>query len=309
MQTWKQVPLVQIIKIKCNPMNDSKIYLEKAYAHCKQLTIEADSNFALSFRFLPKQKQDAIYAVYAFNRLADDFADETGKDCDPLTSLLRWEELLEDCYREKSSDHPVITAFADTIRQFNIPKKPFSDAIEGFKMDLSINRYRTFDDLKVYCERVAGTISTMSLHIFGWNNEKAFEYGTALSYALQLTNIIRDVSKDIEKNRIYIPLDEMDRFGYSEDDLRLRRKNENFLNLMNFQVERARNYFRQAEPLINAVSPDSRFTVVMIGSVYAYLLRKIVTKKIPVLDEVISLTGWEKLKVTVRMRLRPSFQL
>jgi len=243
-----------------NTLKERKMYspnpaLRQAYGYCKELTQTADSNFALSFRFLPKPKRDAIYAVYAFNRCADDFADESVHEDGRLDKLERWEYMLDECFRGNAS-HPVMIAFTDAIRRYNIPKKPFTEALNGFKMDLSINRYDTFDDLKVYCDKVAGTISTISLHIFGWLDDSAFEYGKNLSYALQLTNIIRDVGGDIDKNRIYIPLEELERFGYSEEELLSRIKNERFMNLLHFQIQRAYGYFQAANPLIRLVKKD-----------------------------------------------------
>jgi len=204
------------------------------------------------------------------------------------------------------SAHPVMIAFTEVIERFNIPKKPFLDAITGFKMDLSVNRYKSFDDLKNYCDLVAGTISIISLHIFGYLDNKAFEYGKNLSYALQLTNIIRDVGKDLQKDRIYLPLDELSKFNYSEEELIALNDNENFYNLMRFQVERASKYFKNANSIINLIPGDARFTVVMIGAVYYRLLQKIVECKLPVLKSVIHLSGWEKFKVIAKMRLNPS---
>jgi len=278
----------------------------EAYAYCKRLTQKADSNFALSFLFLPKAKKNAIYAVYAFNRCADDFADEVPNTHASMEKLEKWEYMLNECYNSKAS-HPVMIAFTDAIQRYNIPKKPFQDAIRGFKMDLSINRYKTFDDLKKYCDLVAGTISTISLHIFGFLDKKAFEFGKYLSYALQLTNIIRDVGKDIEQNRIYMPLDELSRFEYTEDDLISRRDNDKFYRLMRFQIERAREFYKKATPLIGLIPRDARFTVVMIGAVYLRLLRKIGECDIPALNRVVKLTKWEKLKVIAKMRVKPSF--
>lgn len=282
--------------------------LQESYEHCRRITLEADSNFALSFRFLPKEKQDAIYSVYAFNRLADDFADEPEMSDDPLKSLQKWEELLEDCYAGREVENPVMIAFSDAIKKYRIPIKPFKDAIEGFKMDLSINRYKTFEDLAVYCDRVAGTISIMSLHIFGWKDESVFEYGQNLSYALQLTNIIRDVGKDIEKDRIYIPLDEIEQFGYSEAELMNREDNGNFKKLMEFQVERARSYYHKAEPLIKLVERDSQYTVTMIGAVYSRILKKISSLGIPSLHRATSLSTFEKAVTAFRMKLFPTFK-
>lgn len=289
-------------------MDISNKALTKAYDHCKRLTIEADSNFALSFRFLPKPKRDAIYAVYAFNRRADDFADEVEFEHSRLNKLEQWEYMLEECYNGRA-EHPVMIAFTDAIQKFSIPIKPFKDAMSGFKMDLSINRYKTFDELKVYCDRVAGTISIISLHIFGFDDESVFEYGNNLSYALQLTNIIRDVGCDIDKDRIYLPLEELERFNYSEGELLSRTVNDNFRELMRFQIDRAISYFKAAEPVIKSVEPDSQYTVTMIGAVYAGLLRKIIRMNIPVLNEVVALTKFEKLGIALRNKVNPGFKV
>lgn len=281
--------------------------ISEAYAYCKRKTLESDSNFALSFRFLPKIKRNAIYAVYAFNRSADDFADELSDIHESVDKLELWEKLLHECYRGNPGEHPLMIAFTDTIDRFNIPKKPFLDAIQGYKADLTINRYKSFKDLCEYCDLVAGTISTISLHVFGFTDTKAFDYGRDLSYALQLTNIIRDVGTDVQKNRIYLPLDELDRFNYSEEELHSYEYNDTFLKLMRFQINRAREYFRTANPLIELIPDDSRFTVVMIGGIYYRLLEKIEKSGIPVLNDSVHLSKWEKLYSTFRLRIKPTF--
>ncbi len=281
--------------------------LSNAYQHCKNLTKQADSNFALSFRFLPKDKQNAIYAVYAFNRCADDFADElTGGD-ESLNKLEVWERMLDECYANHAPDHPIMLAFTDAIHRYNIPQKPFQDAIYGFKLDLSVSRYKTFDDLLNYCDLVAGTISTICLHIFGMLDDKAIDYGRYLSYALQLTNIIRDVGKDIALDRIYLPSEELHKYNYDENDLLSLNDNDNFYELMNFQIERARNYYKKANPLIEAISQDSQFTVTIIGATYAKLLNNISDSGIPVLHDVVRVTKWEKFKLVTKNIINPSF--
>ncbi len=249
--------------------------LKQAYKYCRNLTIKADSNFALGFRFLPKHKRNAIYALYAFNRCADDFVDE---ESDPLRKkelIEKWDYNLEQCYKNETDNHPVLIAFSDAVRKFNIPKKPFKDAILGFKMDLEINRYNTFEELKVYCERVAGTISIMSLCVFGLLDDKAYQFGDDLSMALQLTNIIRDVGKDVGKNRIYIPIKEMNKFNYSEDELLSGTINENFIKLMKFQIKRAKSYFEKAENLIPLINTDARLTTILMAGVYLNVLRQV----------------------------------
>ncbi|MFC1554789.1 phytoene/squalene synthase family protein [candidate division KSB1 bacterium] len=287
-------------------MNYSDKQLRESYSYCKKLTIRSDSNFALSFRFLPKPKQNAIYAVYAFNRCADDFADEIENVDHSLNKLQKWEYMLNECYNGNAS-HPVMIAFADAINKYNIPKQPFQDAIDGFKTDLTVKRYETFEDLARYCDLVAGTISTISLHIFGFKDKIAFKYGKYLSYALQLTNIIRDVGVDIDKDRIYLPKEDLEKYEYSETELFLKEENRQFLELMSFQIKRAEDYFTKANPLIGFIEKDSQFTVTIIGAVYSRLLKKIRESGIPVLDKVVQLTKTEKLLTILNMKKDPKF--
>ena len=127
-------------------MKDSSISLDEAYEYCHKLTIEADTNFALGFRFLPREKRRAIYAIYAFNRFADDYVDEVADKTKGKELINQWKEKLDACYVGSEDSHPILTAFSDTVRKFNIPQKPFDDAIEGFRMDLTINRYQSFSD-------------------------------------------------------------------------------------------------------------------------------------------------------------------
>jgi len=281
--------------------------LSDAYDYCRRLTIKSDSNFNLGFRFLPKLKRKAIYAVYAFNRFADDFVDEVDSPFSGKELIKKWEENLHRCYNREKVDNPVLIAFTDAVHCFDIPKQAFLDAIEGFKMDLKINRYNTFDDLLLYCTRVAGTISTMSLSIFGYKDEEAVRYGRDLSTALQLTNIIRDVRKDAEKGRIYIPLDELKRFQYSEEDLFAKATNSQFMHLMQFQVNRAREYYRRAFNLVKYISPDCRLTVLLMGGVYGSVLNKTEKLGYNVFNNNVTLSSVEKYMLVLRQLIRPKF--
>lgn len=281
-------------------MNMNSLVLNKAYKYCRRLTIKSDTNFALGFRFLPRKKRRAIYALYAFNRFADDFVDEVRDKSKGEHLIAQWKNKLDACYSGVSNANPLLIAFSDAIKRHDIPKQPFDDAIEGFRMDLSINRYQTFDDLLGYCDKVAGTMGVMSLAVFGYTHEDAHFYGRQLSIALQLTNIIRDVGKDIKKNRIYIPLEELNHFGYSESDLKNNVINDSFRSLMRFQIGRAKSYFREANPLIRCVHPDSRLTTLLIGSVYLQILRKIERVDYDVYHHNASLTRHEKVMVFLK---------
>jgi 15-cis-phytoene synthase len=280
--------------------------ITQAYDHCHRLTRQADTNFALGFRFLPKSKRDAIYAIYAFNRCADDFVDDAKEAADAEALIAEWEAALHACYEERAR-HPVMIAFADAIKRYQVPKKPFLDALEGFRMDLSVNRYETFDELIVYCERVASTISTMSLSVFGYADAQAEKWGRDLSMALQLTNIIRDVGEDVERNRIYLPLEDLRRFGCSEDDILARNHTDAFQQLMAFQVERTQSYFRNANNLVPLLEKDAQLTTWLMGSVYADILQKIEHSGYRVLEMKAALSRWEKLGVVVRTLFKPKF--
>lgn len=288
-------------------MAEDNTRIQQAYAYCRELTIKADSNFSLGFRFLSEQKRNAIYAVYAFNRRADDFVDE-GDDKSKKQELIeKWDMHLDECYEGKNIDHPILVAFADAVKRYNIPKKPFKDAIAGFKMDLEKNRYNDFEELKKYCCHVAGTISLMSLCVFGFTDKKAYEYGDDLSMALQLTNIIRDVGKDIEKDRIYIPFEEMKKFNYSEEELLSKTYNDNFVELMKFQVERAKSYFQRAQNLIPLLEKDARFTVLLMGAVYVRVLKKVEKNDYEVFNKFAYVSKIKKALLVLKTKINRSF--
>lgn len=301
------IPQYSRNKKKVLPSKNHSPSLREAYDYCRNLTISADTNFALGFRFLPKEKRQAIYAVYAFNRFADDYVDEAEYIERGAHLIEQWKKRLEACYSGYADSHLILKAFTDAVHRFRIPKEPFLNAIEGFKMDLTINRYQTFEDLLKYCERVAGTISEMSLPIFGFTRREAFTFGYSLSMALQLTNIIRDISKDIEKDRIYIPQDELYHFGYTEENLQNRVLNNNFRTLMKFQVGRAKSYFQAANPLVNYVEPDARLTTLLIGSVYVRILQKIEENNYDVFNNTIALTRSEKIRITLQKLVDQKF--
>ena len=268
--------------------------LEQAYALCRRVAHRSGPNFSVGFRFLPRPKRQAVYAAYAFCRFVDDVVDE-----DPSTDVRervdRWEEELERCYRG-SPTHPITVALADAASRYPIPKESFAGLIEGCRMDLVKNRYATYEELLVYSDLVATTISTMSLSIFGYREEAANERGRDLATAFQLTNILRDVGEDaVEKDRIYLPQEELNRFGVSEDDLKNRSATSAFVELMRFQVERVRGFYRRAEPLLDLIDPDCRRCTSLMGAVYCRILEKIEEEGYPILERRIGLSLMNKL--------------
>lgn len=275
--------------------------LDDAYAMCRRVAHRQGPNFSVGFRFLPRAKRDAVYAAYAFCRFVDDAVDEDASG-DVRERIDRWERELERCY-EGAPSSPVTLALVDTIARYPIPKSAFQGLIDGCRMDLVKNRYASFDELLDYSELVATTISTMSLAIFGYRDGAAVERGRDLATAFQLTNILRDVGEDIGKDRIYLPQDELGRFGVSEEDLRAKRVTEGFRELMRFQIQRVRDYYDRAEALVELIEPDSRRCTRLMGSVYYQVLDRIETSGYRIFGQRIGLSMMEKLGLVARTYL------
>jgi len=193
--------------------------VDQAYAYCRGIAHKHGANFSVGFRFLPKTKRRAVYAAYAFCRWADDIVDEDGPRTEERrTRLDEWQHELDNCYAGTPA-HPITIALADALKYFAIPKSGFLALIAGCKQDLIKKRYETFDELLHYCELVAASISDISLSIFGYKTDAAIGHGRELSTALQLTNVTRDIGDDLTRDRIYVPLEDLRRFGVSEADL------------------------------------------------------------------------------------------
>ncbi|MGH9322329.1 MAG: presqualene diphosphate synthase HpnD [Vicinamibacteria bacterium] len=278
--------------------------LRDAYAVCRRVAHRYGANFSVGFRFLPRSKRDAVYACYAFCRFVDDVVDENPA-ADVRERIGLWEEELERCY-SGAPTHPVTLALSDTVSRYSVPKSAFACLIEGCRMDLVKNRYSDFDELMVYSDLVATTISTMSLSIFGYRDPEAIERGRDLATAFQLTNILRDVGEDIRKDRIYLPQDELSRFGVSEEDLRSGKVSAGFKELMRFQVQRVRDHYHRAEPLLSMIDSDARRCTCLMGSVYYQVLQRIEELGYRVFGARVGLSLGEKLGLVARTYLEKS---
>jgi phytoene synthase len=278
--------------------------IETAYAFCRELTHRHGANFSVGFRFLPKRKRRAVYAAYGFCRYADDIADDPGGDV--LHRLDDWERELDRCY-EGEPRHPITIALADSLRRFPIPKRAFVALLDGCRQDQTKSRYASFAELLEYCDLVASSISEISLAIFGFTSPQARLHGRDLSTALQLTNVIRDVGDDLLRDRIYLPADEMARFGVSEQMLIRRETSEPVRQLLEFQIERAEDYFRRAEPLLHLLAFDAQFPTLLMGGVYATVLSRIRQDPFVVLHHRLRLSLPRKLAVIGVRLLRPHF--
>lgn len=276
----------------------------EAYRHCRSITHRYGANFSVGFRFLPKEKREAVYATYAWCRFADDIADEPGERKDER--LDEWQAELDACY-EGRPHHPITIALADAVGRFPIPKDAFIALVDGCRQDMVKTRYETFDELLHYCDLVASSISDLSLSIFGYRSSQAPEWGRSLSTALQLTNVTRDIGDDLTRDRIYLPAEELRRFGIGEEDLFAHRETEAMRELILFQVERARGYFERAEPLLSDLDFDARFPTLLMGGVYAAVLREIEREPFAPLRRRISLPLHRKVGIVLGRVLRPHF--
>ena len=269
-----------------------------------------------------------MYAAYAYCRWADDIADEsdpvilsredgegpvtklpTGPSPSSrlrMTGLDDWQRELDACYAGEPT-HPITIALADALKHFAIPKSAFVALIDGCRQDTVKSRYEDFAELLHYCELVAASISDISLSIFGYRSDNALALGRNLSTALQLTNVTRDIGDDLTRDRIYIPAEELRRFEVSEEELIGKCESDRMRRLVEFQIARAEEYFRAAQPLVDELSFDARFPTLLMGGIYATVLQRLKRDPLVVLRHRIRLSKFEKLMVIVRRLVRPRF--
>ncbi len=229
--------------------------LEEAQAYCRRLARSHYENFSVATWFLPERLRQHFYNVYAYCRISDDLGDEVG---DPAVSLLlldQWQIELAACYAGKPH-HPVFVALADTVRRFDIPQHEFSDLLTAFRQDQTITRYETFEDLRGYCLNSANPVGHLVLYVCGYRDAERQKLSDFTCTALQLANFWQDVSVDYAKGRIYLPLESLRRFGVSEDDLANNRNTSAFCAMMQFEVQRARDWFQKGLPLIGKVDKE-----------------------------------------------------
>ncbi|MBI5019865.1 MAG: presqualene diphosphate synthase HpnD [Ignavibacteriales bacterium] len=235
---------------------------------------ESKSSFAFSFSFLPKRKREALKTVYAFCRTTDDIVDNEKDRSSKIALLQKWRCELENAIKGEST-YQILNQLNVVAKRFHIPVQHFFELLKGVEMDLIKNRYNTFEELKDYCYLVASSVGLMSLGIFGPRNDKTREYAINLGIALQLTNIIRDVGIDASYGRIYLPVEDLKKFGYAEEDLFAHRYNESFIKLMEFETERAEEYFRMAKASLPREDKRVMFAAKIMERIYYHTLLRI----------------------------------
>lgn len=278
--------------------------LRAAYRYCQERARREARNFYYGFILLPRAERQAIYAGYAFARRCDDIVDDDLEPEEKGRQLAEYRRGLEQCLHGRPSG-PVFLALQDTIRRYRIPPEYFWQLIDGVEMDLAVHRYPTFADLRRYCYGVASTVGLISIEIFGYSDgQQARQHAEDLGIALQLTNILRDIREDSQRDRIYIPQDEMERFSYSEADIFNGIANEPFVHLMRFQAERAREYFERGRKLLPLLPRRSRACTAVLQGIYGRILERIEARPSAVLRERVTLSGSQKLALAGRELVR-----
>ncbi|ACT48083.1 presqualene diphosphate synthase HpnD [Methylotenera mobilis] len=242
--------------------------------YCQEKAAKSGSSFYYSFMFLPKQKREAITALYAFCREVDDVVDECTELKVAQVKLAWWKDEIRNLYQNKPI-HPVTKALEPVIKQYQLSEEHFLEIIDGMEMDLNFNRYEDFKQLQLYCYRVASVVGILSAQIFGFKNRKTLKFAHDLGMAFQLTNIIRDVGEDARRNRIYIPLDELARFNITEEDILRSRESEAVKKLLENQIERAETYYDKALHELPAEDKKSQRVGLIMTAIYRTLLREI----------------------------------
>jgi phytoene synthase len=262
-------------------------------AYCESKARQSGSNFAHSFRFLPAARRRAITALYAFCREVDDVVDEAAEPGVARMKLAWWRVEVAAMYGG-TPQHPVAQALKAVVGEYALPREHFDAIIDGMAMDLEQNRYLDFATLERYCHRVAGVVGLLSADIFGYVDPATRDYAHELGIAFQLTNIIRDVGEDARRGRIYVPQDELERFGVTAADILGRKVTPGFQALMAFQVDRARAYHARALAALPARDRRAQRPGLMMAAIYRALLDEIERDGFRVLDRRINLTRLAK---------------
>jgi 15-cis-phytoene synthase len=288
--------------------------LSHAYAVCRGIARRAAKNFYYGFMVLPSEKRNALSAVYAFMRHADDISDEPGVDAQQKRQKLgEWLDAAKAVFAGKATDDPVLMALGDAQSKFKIPPELFEKLVYGTSLDLDIPSEpgapavlcQTFDDLKHYCYYVASVVGLVCIRIFGYQDPKAEFLAEDCGLAFQLTNIIRDVKEDASLGRIYIPQEDLARANlsaanFASELLQDPAQAQQLRPALEYEAERARKYYESAKWLMELIEEDSRAALWVLVEIYSRLLKKITDRNYDVLTERVRLTFWEKLKVLSR---------
>lgn len=286
--------------------------LRLAYSHCRAITRRHAKTFYMATRFLPHHKQRSIFAIYGLCRYLDDLVDESEdliakkkiSQLEIIERLETFKEELINAYKGGIQSKSVLIAFSDVLKTYDISLELPLLLFDGVKTDLIKDRYDTFQELYDYSYKVASVVGLMTSEVFGYSDPKALDHAVELGIAMQLTNILRDVGEDLDKDRIYIPREDLDRFNISEADLNTRDVTEPFSEMMRFQIQRARDFYNRSEVGIDMLNKDSRLPVLLAKENYGRILNKIEENRYHVFDRRAFLSTTEKFAILPRVMLQ-----
>ena len=270
--------------------------LKASYAFSRRIARKRARNFYYSFLLLSREQKDSMCAIYAFMRYCDDISEGEGASREAIE---QWRRDLERALGGDFPGNPLWPAFHDTVTRYGIPHQYFHEMIDGVSSDLEPRRIQTFEELYRYCYQVASVVGLTIIHIFGFESRDALALAEKCGIAFQLTNILRDVREDWEHGRVYLPAEDLQRFG-----TKLTKHDESFVRLMRFEAERARKYYEESRPLIGLVHARSRKSLWALVEIYRRLLGRIEDSDFDVLDRRIRVPAWEKLGILLRAAVR-----
>jgi phytoene synthase len=274
--------------------------IAEAYRECADITRRSGSSFASAFWMLPKPRRNALHAVYAFCRLADDIADDPAIAGDRTALLARWREELDDAFHG-NAQHAVGVALSDAIESYWLPERVFLDLLDGVEFDLADGPIDTFEDLRLYCYRVASTVGLLVVRILGFKNARALEFAEELGIAVQLTNVLRDVGDDASKGRIYLPRDELERFGVSAESILAGQMTDELQLMLNFNAKRAASYYDRAEQLLPEQDRRSLRPATAMGRIYRALLDELIERRFPCFGQSVRLSKPRRVAIAAKV--------
>lgn len=271
----------------------------ESYAFCERVARTQAKNFYYSFLLLSRPQRQAMCAIYAFMRYCDDLSDAEGV-ADRPAAIARWQADLDSALAGNAPENPVWPAFSDAVARYRIPHEYFRDMIRGVSSDLEPRQIQTFQELYDYCYHVASVVGLTIIHIFGFNDPRALELAERCGVAFQLTNILRDVREDAEHGRVYLPAEDLVRFGVKTTELSGAALSPSLRSLLAFEAERARAYYQESEPLMGMVDSRSRASLKALIGIYSRLLERISNSGYEVLQERVRVPAWEKIWILAR---------
>jgi phytoene synthase len=273
--------------------------LTRSYSYCERVARREAGNFYLAFRVLPREQRQAMCALYAFLRIADDLSDGPQPIPEKRQRVDAWRQRWQAALDGKYS-HRLHAAFHATVKTYQIPDEYVQAVLDGVSMDLDPVPYETFADLYPYCYRVASAVGLACIHIWGFDGEEAKTYAEAAGIAFQMTNILRDLREDAARGRIYLPREDLHRFGYREDQLNRGERDAAFRELMRFEVDRTRGFYEAARPLVRLLRPAGRAVFLVMSRTYRGLLEAIERRDYDVFSSRIRLSRWHKTWLALR---------